>query len=532
MHKMKEIVFTPKKPGYYPTKEWRNSSPEAQGMSSIKLLDMIAHYKEAQQKNEHLLIDSITVIRNEHIIADLYFNPLFPKDEKHIINSCTKSIISILIGIAIDKGMIKNVDVAVLDFFDDINIKCVDERLKNLTVKNLLAMRTGWHSRDSYLYKWEGLFKMQTTDNWVEYILNLPFEVNPNTRFDYSNMASFLLSAIIKKAVGTDTFSFAKKYLFSPLGITDILWDESPKGIHIGFARMWLKPHDMAKIGLLFLQKGKWENQQIVSEAWVETSISAHSFPKQYKYIYKENNKINFGASGGNWVFSNLFRPLTDGYGYQWWLDKSGMFSAFGVGGQFIMVVPKENLVVVVTSKLKSRHTFFPVQLLNKYIIPSIISNSPLPENEMAYNKIVAYSNAPEINLLAQTKTNLPIIAHKVSDKVFSINQNVGLNPGLYNNMKFVFDEELDYAVFSYCMRKEKVNYKIGLNNRYRMTNTNGKSYAALGAWTSPNTFTISYELIGYSAKGKWILTFVDDKIKVKEIGMTGEYNYEGKLQN
>ena len=530
-HQMKEISYEAVLPEYWPTQNWQFSEPEQQGVSSNKLLEMVGYYHKYQQQNKEALIDSITIIRNEHIIADLYFNPLFPKSKKHIINSCTKSIMGILIGIAIDKGFIKDIYVPILDFFEDASLKNVDERLKSMTIKDLLTMRTGWNSQDSYLYKWSGLFNMQATENWTDYILNLPFEVHPNSRFDYSNMASFLLSAIITKASNIDTFSFADKYLFSPLGITDILWDKSPKGIYIGFARMWLKPHDMAKIGLLFLQKGKWEDQQIVSKSWVEASIRAHSFPKKYRYIYDERNKKNFGLSGASWIFAQLVRPFSDGYGYQWWLDESGMFAAVGVGGQYIMVVPGKRLIVVATSKLKGKDSFLPVSLLKKFILPAIESDSPIPSDEISYHKLVSYSMPPADLPEIKSVKDLPPIAQQISGKRYALNDSIELNPWQYKTLCLSINADEKYAVFDYSTaNNEKIQFEVGLNHQYRTTEFNGKTYAAKGTWINNQTFSMDVEMIGYSSKSKWLLTFNNHEIEVTEAGMTGRYNYDGKL--
>ena len=221
-------------PDYWPTQEWKMSTPEEQGMDPTKFLEMIEFYEKERSENEDIMIESITIVRNGYIVADIYLNPLFPKDAKHIIHSCTKSIMSALIGIAIEEGYIENVDVSVLNIFNDKNTEIIDERIKILTVKDLLTMQTGLHSQDSYLYQWRGLFEMQNTDDWIEYILNLPMEVAPGTRFDYSNTASFLLSAIITETTGMNTLSFAQKHLFNPLGIEDDKWERSPRGVYIG----------------------------------------------------------------------------------------------------------------------------------------------------------------------------------------------------------------------------------------------------------------------------------------------------------
>jgi len=526
---MQQISHDPVNPDYWPTQGWQISTPEEQGMDSARLLKMVEYYKTQHQKNEKISIDSITIVRNGYMVADIYLNPLFSKDTKHIIHSCTKSIMSALIGIAIEEGYIGGVDVLVIDIFDDKNIKNVDARIKTLTLKHLLAMQTGLHSQDSYLFQWKGLFKMQTTDDWTEYILNLPLEADPGSRFDYSNMASFLLSAIIKKTTGMDTLSFAREHLFNPLEIKDVQWEKSPMGIDIGWARMWLKPHDMAKIGLLYLQKGKWESQQIIPAQWVEESLMAHSFPKKYRYVYNEESKIDRMTSGGLWMFTNLARPFADGYGYQWWLDKSGMYSAVGFSGQFIMVVPKENLVVAFTSKLSGQDAFFPAKLLKKFILPSIASNELLPANQEAQKKLSSLSDAPSPIHEAKVVPELPEIARIISNITYSLDP----NPWNYNNFKLVFDPEKDYAEFSYTAKENDiVHYRVGLDGVYRLTETNNSTYAAVGSWTSPNTFSIDCEIIGYSSKDKWNLTLEEDEILIEEIGVTGKYHYGGRRIN
>ena len=523
---MQRISYEPVNPDYWPTREWQIATPEEQGMDSAKLLEMVEFYEEERSENEKISIDSITIVRNGYIVADIYLNPFFPKDTKHIIHSCTKSIMSALIGIAIEEGHIEGVDVLVLDIFDDKDIETVDARMKTLTLKHLLAMQTGLHSQDSYMYQWEGLFKMQATDDWTEHILNLPMETEPGTRFDYSNMASFLLSAIITKTTGKDTLSFAQEHLFDPLEINDFQWEKSPQGIDIGWARMWLKPYDMAKIGLLYLQKGKWEDQQIIPTQWVEESLTAHSFPKKYRYVYDEEGRVDRMASGGLWMFTNLARPFADGYGYQWWLDKSDMYSAVGNGGQFIMVVPKEYLVVVFTSKLSGAESFLPARMLDRYILPAIVSNEQITANKTAQHKLSLFSDPPRRVVKPKPVPELPTIARKISHETYSLDS----NPWKYNNFKLIFDPQKDYAEFSYTAKENDiVNHEVGLNNVYRLTESNGGTYAAVGSWTTPDTFVIDYELVGYSTRGKWILNFVNEGIAVEEVGVTGIYNYGGK---
>jgi len=148
------------------------------------------------------------------------------------------------------------------------------------------------------------------------------------------------------------TLEFARENLFHPLGISEIIWETSPQGIDIGYAGMWLKPHDMAKIGWLYLNKGKWGQKQIVPASWVDASTRGH-------------------------IDAN---PV-DQYGYQWWVDSAGIYMAVGYNGQFIFVVPYKNIVVVFTGDLPGGTFFIPSELLLKYIIPAATLSKPLPIN-------------------------------------------------------------------------------------------------------------------------------------------------------
>lgn len=523
---MQPIVYQAASLESWPTQGWQVSTPEEQGMDSARLLEMVDFYEQRHAKNEQILIDSVTVVRNGSIVADIYLNPLYPPGTKHIIHSCTKSVMSTLVGIAIEQGYIESVDVPVLEIFADKGIENPDERLRDLTLGHLLTMQTGLHSQDSYLYGYAGLFEMQRTEDWTEYILHLPLEVAPGTRFDYSNMASFLLSAVLTEASGMDTLAFARQHLFEPLGIRDVQWERSPQGVGIGWARMWLKPHDMAKIGLLYLQNGSWGDEQIVPAHWIEDSLTAHSQPKKYRYVYNDRGRVDYMVSGGSWVATNLVRPFADGYGYQWWLDRSGSYTALGTGGQYIMVVPDENLVVVFTSKLGGEDAFLPARLLDDYILPAILSDEALPANEAAQQRLSSLSEPPDLAVAPQPVPELPVRAQDISGVTYSLEANLWR----YDLFQLVFDPTTDYAEFSYTVKAgEEVHYQVGLDNTHRLTETGDGTYAAVGSWTTPDTFVIEYELIGYSTLGRWVLTFDGEGIVVEEVGVTGVYSYGGR---
>jgi CubicO group peptidase (beta-lactamase class C family) len=339
----------PATPLYWPTEGWRTSTPEEQGMDSEMLVSMM---DAIQSQEPPYNIDSITIIRNGYMVLDTTFYPFQP-DEKHIIHSCTKSIVSALVGIAIEQGYIKSVKQPVLELFPERTAANLTAEKEAMTLEDVLTMATGLDCQDSYLFNWRGLSKLRQGEDWVQYILDMPMAEVPGKKFEYCNSASFLLSAIIQETAGQNTLEFAKENLFDPLGIYDVTWPTNPQGINIGWGELHMLPHDMAKIGYLYLNEGIWDGKQVISSDWVKTStrkhISAHT--------------------------------LEDGYGYQWWVDDSGIFLALGYAGQYIVVIPEKEMVAVFTGDLQDRNFFIPRILVDDFIIPAAISHTPLPPN-------------------------------------------------------------------------------------------------------------------------------------------------------
>ena len=197
---------------------------------------------------------------------------------------------------------------------------------------------------------------MMASDDWAAHVLALPMVEEPGTRFEYCNGASYLLSVILTEVTGMPAAEFAAEVLFEPLGITDYVWPASPDGTTIGWGELVLRPADMAKVGYLYLRGGEWDGNQVVSRDWVEAATTAHATAP----------------------------TLADGYGYQWWVDNAGYVMAIGFGGQYIMVVPDRDLVVVFTSGLPPGGFQQPESLMNSYVFNAVKSNDPLPPNPTA----------------------------------------------------------------------------------------------------------------------------------------------------
>jgi CubicO group peptidase (beta-lactamase class C family) len=498
-------------------------------MDSAKLVEMVKAYEKNHAKNPTNAIDSITIIRNGYLVADIYLDPLYPPDTQHVLHSSAKSIVSVLVGIAIEQGHIESVDVPVIEFFKDREIEITDERMVQLTLKDLLTMQTGLRSRDSYIYRHVGLWEMFATDDLVEYFFSLSVDTDPGKRFDYSNTAYFMITAILEQTTGMDPVRYARENLFEPLGIEQATWVANPNDLGLGFTSMGMKPHDMAKIGLLYLQKGQWAGQQIVPADWVETSVFPHAYPKNYVDLIDENGKRDMEASRFAWISNKFIKAFADGYGYMWWLDKYGNYTALGTAGQYLIVAPEENLVVMISNSSSDTGVHFPGKLFYDYILKAIKSDEAIPANEAAHRELMALSAPPTLEQQAQPVAPLPEIALTISGKTYTLETNHWSR----NNYHLVFDLALDYAVFSFTAKvDEAATIQVGLDGVYRFSETESSEYAAFGSWTSPTTFEIVYQQIGYSAPTQLSLSFDADKIEVTEINVTGATTYAGTMQS
>ncbi|OQX98470.1 MAG: hypothetical protein B6I20_11010 [Bacteroidetes bacterium 4572_117] len=334
---------------YWPTNGWKTCKPEEVGMDPEKL----------KQLNEeisillkiHADIHSVLIVKNGYIVAEQYYSDEFNADSVHYINSCTKSITSALMGIAINKGIISDVNQKMTGFFPEYEIDNLTADKQNITLEQMLMMSTGleWYEME-YAYDDErnSFYQWVRSDDRVKYVLDLPMTAIPGTGFNYNTGVSHLLSAIIQKESGIRTDSFAMKNLFEPLGINEFLWFIEPNDIPTGGHGLRLSPHDMAKFGYLYLKNGVWDGTQVVPENWVKESSKPLI---QRKYI------------------TDFY------YGYQWWVRPDGYYCAVGYAGQWIYIVPDSNLVVVFTNSLSEDDYLqitTPERLLQAYILPAV----------------------------------------------------------------------------------------------------------------------------------------------------------------
>ncbi|WP_226675318.1 serine hydrolase domain-containing protein [Mesobacillus jeotgali] len=288
-------------------------------------------------------INSCLVLHENKVVYEFFRNNK-QKQKLHKVNSVTKSVLSILIGIAIDQGKIKSIKQPIADFFEGL-----EESKKAITVEHLLTMTPGFDWPE--FTSWGGRpMPMINSKDWVKFVLEREMIEEPGVSMHYNSGASHLLSAILQKSAGEPLTSFAEKYLFQPLQIKDYSWHSDSKGVAIGGFGLSLNPFDLLKIGKLMLSNGKWETKRIVSDGWIQNSTAP-------RYI----------------------GPYFGMYGYHWWIltDKDNApvsphtIFAMGYGGQYIIVVPETNLVTIFTSD-NYGETHLPLDYFKQEILPSL----------------------------------------------------------------------------------------------------------------------------------------------------------------
>lgn len=339
----------------FPKNDFLRATPESQGVNSSAIIAALEAIR-ASGKDIH----SMLVIKNGYLISETYFAP-YTESTKHSQFSCSKTFTSMLIGIAQGKGLLKLSD-KVASFFPDKLPENPSENLLKMTIRDLLHMATG-NDQDTYGYM------TRSGDDWVKVFLSRPVEHEPGTFFRYNTGATYMLSAILTKVTGKTALELANEWIFDFIGVRGAVWDASPQGISQGGTGLHLTPRQMARFGLLLLNKGNWDGKQLIPEEYV--------LEAQEKKI-DTNNHIDHP----DWC---------SGYCYQMWRCSFGAFRADGMGGQFITVFPDANAVVVFTSALGS-DIVFPMDVANKYLARALRNSDELDENPEKQEELAAIS--------------------------------------------------------------------------------------------------------------------------------------------
>lgn len=297
-----------------PVPEWQVRPPAEWGLNPGRLWSA---YRRADQLEP---LNGLLVARRGTLVAEKYWNGLTARRDVNM-KSASKSVISALVGIALEQGVLEGLDHRVEEFFPEYVEEDADPRKREITIRDLLTMRSGLRSTS-----FEGYGRWVAGDDWVEGVLEQPVVAEPGGRFIYSTGSTHLLSAILTRASGISTLAFARRHLFGPLGIQPGGWQQDPQGYYFGGNNLSLSTREMWRFGELYLNGGRWQGQRILPESWVRESWD---------------------------VYTHSRRHPTYGFGYCWWtreLAGHTVHYAWGYGGQFVFVVPELEMVVVTTS--------------------------------------------------------------------------------------------------------------------------------------------------------------------------------------
>jgi CubicO group peptidase (beta-lactamase class C family) len=330
------------------------STPESEGVSSSGIIDFLNAADTAGRVELH----SFMFLRHGKVIAEGWWKPFGP-DNRHLLYSASKTFTATGIGLAVSENRLKLTD-KVISFFPYSQPDTLSDYMKELTVQNLLTMSVGQDPEPR---------SMGNNGDWINLFLSTKPIHKPGTVFMYNNMASFMLSAIVQQVTDQTLFEYLQPGIFKPLGIRGVDWDLNPQGINLGMIGLRLRSEDLAKFGQLLLQLGVWNNKQLIPKEWV-----------------KEATSFKIESIGGSNRLSKDKNDWTQGYCYQMWRGRNNTVRLDGMGGQFVVLIPDKDAVVVLTAN--ARDTQDELNLVHNYLIPAIKSNTALAANQDSYNEL------------------------------------------------------------------------------------------------------------------------------------------------
>jgi CubicO group peptidase (beta-lactamase class C family)/predicted glycoside hydrolase/deacetylase ChbG (UPF0249 family) len=310
--------------------------------------EAIPKYLEAVKKAGQDL-HSLMIVRHGKVVAEQWFGD-HAADKPHALHSVSKTFTATAVGFAVAEGKLKVTD-KVISFFPDKLPSEVNDNLKDLEVRHLLTMSSG-HDVEP------GNLRSTPDADWVQGFLAAPFVHKPGAFFVYNSLGTYMLSAIVQKVTGEKLLDYLYPRLFRPLGIVGAVWDESPQGINAGGWGLYLKTEDLAKMGQFVLQKGKWNGRQLLPEAWFDQATASHiaSLPSG-----RRPEQINSKTKEIDWL---------QGYGYQMWRSRHNSFRADGANGQYILILPEKDAVIVTTANIRDMQD--ELNLIWKYLLPAL----------------------------------------------------------------------------------------------------------------------------------------------------------------
>jgi CubicO group peptidase (beta-lactamase class C family) len=488
---MAAFYTDPPQAPYWPKQHWRTSTPEAQGMDSAKLSGALEFASATS-----LPLHSVTVIRHGALVLDASFYPYGP-GMLHNGASITKSVISALVGLAIHKGHIRSVAQPVLECFPDRTVPNLDAHKRAMTVEHLLTMTSGLDC--GFTPTEAELFEMLRSQHWVEFALGLPMKLAPGTRFAYCSPGVHLLAGIIQATTSESPADLARRYLFEPLGIQAVVWPADPQGVNFGFGGLRLHPHDMARLGYLYLHQGTWDGNQLLQPAWVAASTSP---------------RVAVPPEPG--------LQLVSSYGYLWWIGPD-FYAAIGQGGQVIAVHPEKHLVVVLTGGVPRTHLdrlFAPEGILLGHLFPAATAAPTLPANPVAHARLTSLVEAAARPPAPQAVAPFPDMARRIAGKTYRLKE----NPFGWLSVTLRFAPGEGWITVEQT-RGPWGPLAVGLDNVYRLAPGRFDIPMAIrGSWQAQDTFVLELNEVGNIDDWQFTFTFRDDRVILTGEEMIGQH--------
>ena len=445
--------------------------------SLARLIETAGTYKQ----------DSLMIIRHGKIVAEAYYAP-YVAGIRHDLRSVTKSIVSTLTAIELNHGILDSVDHPIMNLFSDKHILNVDENKKAMTVQSLLDMTSGIDWQEKAYTPDETVVRMYKSPDRTEFVLRQPMSDAPGTHFNYNSGNPHVLSALITKKTGQSAFDFAKRELFEPLGIKSARWDRvDAQGVTDGASGLFLSPHDMARIGFLYLHNGIWDAKQIIPPSWVDR-------------VKGGNVSATFGFH-----YANL-----------WWsLPEKGAYMARGRHSQLILVIPKLDVIAVMTGVLRDDEFYSPSRLIDD-ISRSIKSDKPLPPDFIA-TSLLAASIRQAATEKPSSVGGTPELAKAISGKTYRLSDNV-LHVKTFS-LNF-FDSDSSWEITTDTGKPDHPTQRfsglMGLDGIFRKSPPAFYGInAAKGRWLNEHTFAIERRILGHAETQIWTLTFDGNKVDV-----------------
>ncbi len=460
------------------------STPEEQGILSEGIIQFLDEVEKSGQE-----FHSLMILRHGNVVAEGWWLP-YSAEHRQQLYSASKSFTSTAIGFAVSDGYL-SVDDPVVKIFQEYAPVKINENLASLKVKHLLSMSVG-HEKDSIRI----LEASPEGIPWEKTFLNIPVVFEPGTHFLYNSGASFMLSAIVKKVTGYTVHEYLHPRLYEPLDIADATWTENFEGINMGASHLRMKTENLAKFGQLYLQKGKWNGKQVLSESWIKEASS--------KQMENGNNDSSWGY----------------GYGYQFWLNPPGGFRADGAFGQFSMVFPEKDAVVTITSE--SIDTAKTMQMVWDILVPSM-KNTKVSENQTEYNRLL--NQLKSLKHIPPQFSATSSAASKVTGKEYVLDKNEFGAKSVsfrFGDDKCVFtlkEEGKPDVVIKHGMNfwMREGNYKPRPHSLFSLRRIDFDSIVAASAtWQDENTLVLSWRHIETVHGDTLTCIFDNDNITIK----------------